>query len=197
MTLTLPIVVGKKYVRRDGKTTQARTSSDGYDRVDCVCIATGDEDLNDSDLHVYKGSGRVSFRNAEAFHHPFDLVADYIEPAKGHPHAAAMAEFAKDAAESVTPWDRWEKLGPYEGNQWEPMGCDESFFPFNQYRRKPTITPDPHAATAAEYAKDMAETDKAWERWEYSPKNHSDVWSACFDHPAWRHATMYRRRSQS
>lgn len=54
---------------------------------------------------------------------------------KGHPHAALMAEYAKDAAETVTPWERWEFR---RGNEeWlRPIKHPEWLGAF-QYRRKP------------------------------------------------------------
>ena len=67
----------------------------------------------------------------------------------GHIHAAAMAEYAKDAAETDKPWERWEfSCGnrDYRSLQSQPL-WDADF----RYRRKPkTIlingheVPEPH-----------------------------------------------------
>lgn len=54
---------------------------------------------------------------------------------KGHPHAALMAEYAKDAAETDTPWERWEFSRGDE--EWlRPIKHPEWLAAF-QYRRKP------------------------------------------------------------
>lgn len=127
--------------------------------------------------------------------HEKDLVSDYVESAKSHPHAALMMEFAKDAAESETPWDRWE-FQASDDHLWSPCEQQVSWVPHFRYRRKPTLTPDPHAENAAEYAKDMAETEKAWERWEKQSNAYpSCQWIACFQHPEWDHDVSYRRKA--
>ena len=55
----------------------------------------------------------------------------------GHPHAALMLEFAKDAAETETPWYGWQGRTPGHSEWYEcthpPSWCDGS-----EYRRKPT-----------------------------------------------------------
>lgn len=57
----------------------------------------------------------------------------------GHKHAALMAEYAKDAAETETPWDRWECLGAFD--RWERMFHSPGWHTNEQYRRKPpTLT---------------------------------------------------------
>ena len=53
----------------------------------------------------------------------------------GHIHAAAMAEYAKDAAETVKPWERWEfchMRGEYQSLHGHPEWVED-----NEYRRKP------------------------------------------------------------
>jgi len=174
--LTLPIVADKKYVRRDGK-------------ADVVSKIEGGLFILPSGENGYTSTGKCSSFGRDC---PADLVSDYIEPAKGHPHAALMAEFAKDAAESETPWDRWEHAG--SNGIWRPVErCAPTWEPWIQWRRRPAVTPHPHAASAAEYAKDMAETDKAWERWEAKGPSFID-WKDCLGHPSWYHDFQYRRR---
>lgn len=54
---------------------------------------------------------------------------------KPHPHAALMAEYAKDAAETETPWERWEcrhGCGPWQIIAHDPLWCKQY-----EYRRKP------------------------------------------------------------
>ena len=53
----------------------------------------------------------------------------------GHVHAAAMAEYAKDAAETDKPWERWEfchMRGEYLSLHGHPEWVED-----NEYRRKP------------------------------------------------------------
>ena len=53
----------------------------------------------------------------------------------GHVHAAAMAEYAKDALETVKPWERWEfchMRGEYQSLHGHPEWVGD-----NEYRRKP------------------------------------------------------------
>ena len=67
----------------------------------------------------------------------------------GHIHAAAMAEYAKDAAETDMPWERWEfchKRGEYQSLSSHPEWVAD-----NEYRRKFKVilingheVPEPH-----------------------------------------------------
>lgn len=55
----------------------------------------------------------------------------------GHIHAAAMAEYAKDALETDTPWERWEFChmhGEYQSLHSHPEWAKD-----NEYRRKPQV----------------------------------------------------------
>ena len=67
----------------------------------------------------------------------------------GHIHAAAMAEYAKDAAETDMPWERWEFScgGQYYVSLETHPQWTENF----KYRRKPKVilingheAPEPH-----------------------------------------------------
>lgn len=191
-TLTLPIVVGKKYVRRDGEVITARASPDQCHEWGAIV----DDGAFSAHNTVYKETGRVF---GPTDNDGYDLVSDYIEPAKGHPHAALMLEFAKDAAESDTPWDRWECQWQY-AEDWKQLQMPPIWNPDCGYRRKPTVTPDPHAENAAEYAKDMAVSDKAWERWECRARLNGEnfgSWSELYQHPCWLEDRQYRRKEQS
>ena len=66
----------------------------------------------------------------------------------GHIHAAAMAEYAKDAAETDMPWERWEVSfsGGFTGVTGHPNWSVN-----HEYRRKPKVilingyeVPEPH-----------------------------------------------------
>ena len=54
----------------------------------------------------------------------------------GHIHAAAMAEYAKDAAETDMPWERWEVSfsGGFTGVTGHPNWSVN-----HEYRRKPKV----------------------------------------------------------
>ena len=55
----------------------------------------------------------------------------------GHIHAAAMAEYAKDALETDKPWERWEfchMRGEYQSLHSHPEWVED-----NEYRRKPKV----------------------------------------------------------
>lgn len=54
-----------------------------------------------------------------------------------HIHAALMAEYAKDAAETNTPWDRWEFSYPSLG-RWVELLEHPEWDPRKLYRRKRT-----------------------------------------------------------
>lgn len=99
--LTLPIEVGKSYLRRDNCVVKALR------RDNCGVIWMTE------DKAVFASNGKVNLHRDC----PGDLVADYPEqpawntavvPPKGHIHAASMALYAQDAAESDAPWKLWE-----------------------------------------------------------------------------------------
>ena len=55
----------------------------------------------------------------------------------GHIHAAAMAEYAKDAAETDMPWERWEFS--YRGQEYTSLHRHPNWHKNNKYRRKPKV----------------------------------------------------------
>ena len=52
-----------------------------------------------------------------------------------------------------------------------------------------------HAAAMAEYAKDAAETDKPWERWEFSC--YGKEYISIENHPLWHEDNKYRRKPKT
>lgn len=56
-----------------------------------------------------------------------------------HVHAANMALYAQDAAETERPWERWEAKHPiFSEDAWRPLGGPQfGWDPESQYRRKP------------------------------------------------------------
>ena len=53
-----------------------------------------------------------------------------------HKHAALMLQYAQDAAETDTPWERWE-FNP--NSTWQPCGNNPGWFTNSEYRRKPQV----------------------------------------------------------
>ena len=67
----------------------------------------------------------------------------------GHIHAAAMAEYAKDALETNKPWERWEFSKT--GRDYDSLHEHPSWNPDIKYRSKPKVilingyeVPEPH-----------------------------------------------------
>ncbi len=75
--LTLPIEIGKKYVRRDGIVVEAKAPH--FDiNSDCVYVGREEEATSNGAEHAYIDTGRVwpGERGRET---PKDLVADHVE----------------------------------------------------------------------------------------------------------------------
>ncbi len=53
-----------------------------------------------------------------------------------HPHAHLMAEYAKDAAESDVPWERWQCRAPHM-DEWEHLVGHPTWNRQLEYRRAP------------------------------------------------------------
>ena len=53
-----------------------------------------------------------------------------------HKHAELMMQYAQDAQETETPWDRWQIL---INGKWEDLDWSFNFRPEHKYRRKPKI----------------------------------------------------------
>ena len=124
--LTLPIEEGKKYIRRDGLVTIPTAA-----RHDTLVLIDGT-------THVFIKSGRA--HTYPDFNYPYDLIADYIEPAsahKAHKHAALMAQYAEDAAETDTPWVRWEIGHVLPDTKFSPLLTHPKWDVRIKYRRKP------------------------------------------------------------
>ena len=69
----------------------------------------------------------------------------------GHIHAAAMAEYAKDAAETDMPWERWEISITESGDEYRKLLGHPEWAVTRKYRRKPKVVlinghevPEPH-----------------------------------------------------
>lgn len=78
----------------------------------------------------HKGPELFSLKNA-------DLVL--VRSGTAHPHAAAMAEYAKDAAETDAPWERWQYRDETATPPmlWYDLGSHPAWSLSNEYRRKP------------------------------------------------------------
>lgn len=145
--LTIPIVIGKKYVRRDGVVVTAR---DGHSELcgSAIYVGDGGGPIKAVGMHVWQDTGRVNYGREDDT--PFDLVADCIEPAvadpvpmakppalQPHPHAARMLEYAQDAAVTAEPWLLWQWRRD-EDHHWTPCSVDHPLWCKSfEYRRKP------------------------------------------------------------
>ena len=66
----------------------------------------------------------------------------------GHIHAAAMAEYAKDALETDMPWERWEISLAESGDEYRSLLGHPEWVVTRKYRRKPkTILINGHEVT--------------------------------------------------
>lgn len=133
--LTLPITLGKKYVRRDGKTITAEIGLNMPISGE-ICVATEEEarslGLYPGDRLAYPKNGHVLYDLAP---HPYDLVADAEPVADTHPHAALIDQYAQDWKTCSEPWKHWEFLSASSG--WEPLTTHPFWLSDMQYRRKP------------------------------------------------------------
>ena len=135
--LTLPIQVGKKYIRRDGEVVVARLPYNNKTAA-CVFIGTGEvhKDMRGVE-HVPMDNGLIYGKHRP---NPRDLVADYVE-VTGHVHAELMAEYAKDAAKSTEPWKGWEMTDSFDTTSWISCTGHPGWISVLNYRRKPkTVT---------------------------------------------------------
>ena len=69
----------------------------------------------------------------------------------GHIHAAAMAEYAKDAVETDLPWKQWEVSMTESGDEYRNLFGHPEWAVTRKYRRKPKVilingheVPEPH-----------------------------------------------------
>ena len=135
--LTLPLEVGKKYIRRDGEVVIAKLPYKNKSAA-CVFIGTGEvhEDMRGVE-HAWMDNGLIHGKRSA---NPRDLVADYVE-VTGHVHAELMAEYAKDAAKSTEPWKGWEITDSFEPTYWISCTRNPGWDTEYNYRRKPkTVT---------------------------------------------------------
>lgn len=131
--LTLPIQVGKKYVRRDGAVAEI-TPLDPKDKDKDIVNSNGEP--------IWKHNGQV-WKNG-GYQCPADIVADYVEISESipnskqaHPHAELMMEYAKDAATMAEPWKNWEiRYNKSEGYDWCNCVDHPAWNTEFQYRRK-------------------------------------------------------------
>ena len=74
-----------------------------------------------------------------------------------HKHAHLMAQYAQDALETETPWERWEWKGERE---WLPLSRECAFSIRFEFRRKPkTLT---HTVTIPEPLRDAPEVGESY-----------------------------------
>ena len=92
-----------------------------------------------------------------------------------HKHAELMALYAADAAETETPWKRWEVLQFVKGHrkpQWQPLELTPRFHPDMEYRRIGKNSLDRYEKWWAEYHGHGYHIgwDIGWEAWQAAEK---------------------------
>ena len=79
------------------------------------------------------------------------------------------------------------------------FGCEIDRSQYDAVMNTPAPVPQPkghpHATLMAEYAKDEAETDRPWERWEFRAQG-CTKWHAVVEHPQWTATVQYRRKPE-
>lgn len=126
--LSLPIQIGRKYVRRDGKIATIIRRRNLDDRLLVTDIPYSDEDT--SNAVVFENSG-----NALSAHQQADLVADYIKPATSqHPYAEILRAIA-DGKEVQWQCDSGYWINQGAASTLEEISNEE--LPADRYRIKP------------------------------------------------------------
>ena len=90
--LTLPIQVGKKYVRRDGAVVTARAPYKGLDKT-CFYVGTKSSAECQGGLHVWS-NGRVSCDHDHEL--DCDLIADFVPKSQKKPRTSAAKPVAQE-----------------------------------------------------------------------------------------------------
>ena len=86
-----------------------------------------------------------------------------------HKHAALMAQYAQDAAETDTPWERWEVYNQNGFSKWIAIGCQPIWNLACEYRRKPrTLT---YTITIPEPLREAPEVGKTYYVAAHAAKN--------------------------
>ena len=67
-----------------------------------------------------------------------------------HHHAALMAQYAADAAETDMPWERWQNKQAGEAD-WRDLTGSPGWSPVFEYRRKPATSAFPEPEDMAEH----------------------------------------------
>lgn len=134
--LTLPIQIGRRYVRRDGVIVEARKWPYGHDDA-LVYVGESESPPADTSELAWRSDGT---------HHSWlesqiDLVADAPEEQAaqptGHPHAELMAQYAEDARTHAEPWRLWQWRNLC--GQWIDCSWPPSWPPEFAFRRKPRL----------------------------------------------------------
>ena len=68
-----------------------------------------------------------------------------------HPHAENMRLYAEDAAETETPWERWEVQYSGVTDHWYSLMDEPAWAKQNAYRRKPNIVKRPYIKIGARW----------------------------------------------
>lgn len=193
MNLTLPIEIGRRYLRRDGKIVTARTGHPSlYDAI--AYVGDSEDASRDSYEHVWLRSGLVS-KHSETF--KMDLIAgplsdDWIEWGGGgcpvDPETRVALLF-RDG--DFAP-------GPHVAStlRWGHCGTMGDIFAYRILAAEQSAQPTghPHAKLVIEYGNDLLTDAEAWLGWQYRGTDTPDPdWKQCGDHPRWNVLHEYRR----
>jgi hypothetical protein len=152
MSLTLPIVIGKKYMRRDGVIIIATERHASI--LNSVVYVGASSIASSSNLdHVWIRNGRVySGTDLDG-----DLIADFVEPVEATPQAAPVAASHPDLG-ALT---RYEHYCSYDGGGGadEEVEADGSWVRYDDVVKLLSATqPSPQAAPVAAVAVQPKET---------------------------------------
>jgi hypothetical protein len=116
-TLTLPIVIGKRYVRRDGMTVTAMDQHQKYGLAQYYAYVGGHAAASNVDAeHVWRDTGRVNAGNPGESH-PHDLVTDAevsASPATPHPQGDVLHAIADGRGVQAHVNDEWRDVAARE-----------------------------------------------------------------------------------
>lgn len=192
MILTLPIEIGRRYLRRDGKIVTARPGHP-YLYEDVAYVGDGEEASRYSFEHVWLRSGLVG-RPDETFE--MDLTAG---PLPNNLTEWGGGECPVNGATEVEVWFRGGQAKTQYAKllRWDHRETPGDIIAYRLVRpEKAKPTGHPHAELMAQYAEDAKTHPEPWKLWQKRVVP-QDAWVACALHPAWTKGIEYRRRPRT
>ena len=213
--LTLPIEIGKTYLRRDGimiKFERIEVNNTGES------IAHPKSRLNICYIDsVYSKTGKNNFNVANC---GADVISDYIEVVEEFKVGDIVKITQSDSEffnknsiarlsiknEDNSWWADFKDCGNIRGSYndgHDGIWCIGTASPDKFIHTKPLDVEEKavghvHAANMLLYAQDAAETDKPWERWECASNSQLGMWASytgdASNLPLWLPSLQYRRK---